>query len=250
MSTKLDLVNDCYSQLRISGLTVDPTPSDLQLALYRMERMMAELYEQREINIGYNFTEYPALGDQSGISLGSFLMVSSNTAVRLAQDFGKDVAPTLARTAAAAMSGVSGQSALNNMRQIQPPFRMPLGNGNTFRWLFWNRYAVPVANAPVGAATNYMLQGETLSFTEDFSAWLQGATIVSYEILVDPLLTIVTDSNDSPLISYTLTAPVQPATTNGPYQLVLISVTDSRGLTDIRLVNFQVATPPDVGSNT
>lgn len=249
MSTKLDLVNDTYSQLRISGLTVDPNPSELQLALYRMEQMMAELYEQRGLNIGYNFQESPALGQESGVSMGNFLMVTTNLALRLVPDFGKQVPGQLMSQAAASLSGAIGVSAARNLRQIQPPFRMPLGNGNTFRWLFWNRYSVPVSEAPAGSATNNMLQGETLAFREDYSAWLEGASIVSYDILVDPLLTLDSSANNSPIIDYTLTAPVQPAVTTGPWQLVLISVTDSRGLTDIRLINFNVVTPPNVGNN-
>lgn len=243
---KLDLVNDTYSQMRISGLTVQPSPSDLQLCLYRMEYMLAELYEQRGLNIGYNFEENPSLASEAGIAPGNFLFVATNTALRLVPDFGKEVGQRLQMAADASLSGAIAVSARNNMRQIQPSYRMPLGNGNTFRWLFWNRYSVPVVNAPTGPGTGYLFQGETLQFKEDFTAWLSGATISSYEILVDPLLTLDSDSESNGIITYTLSAPVQPALTAGPWQIVLISVTDSRGLTDIRLINFQVTTPPQV----
>lgn len=253
MSTKLDLVNDAYSQLRISGLTVQPSPSNLQLALYRMERMMAELYEMKGLNIQYNFQEFPSLADLAGVTLGYFQMISTNLALRLIPDFKTPdaaISPALASAASASMSGAIGVSVRNNMRMVQPSMRMPLGNGNTFRWLFWNRYSVPVPNAPTGASTNYILQGETFDYREDFSAWLGENTIASYEILVDPLLTLdsSSDAND-PIIDYRITAPIQPTSINGPWQIVLISVTDSIGRTDIRLINFQVTTPPQVGDN-
>lgn len=246
MTTKAQMVNDAYSQLRISGLTVNPSPSDLVLALYRMEQMMAELYEQRGLNIGYNFTDPPNLNDLAGITLGYFQTIATNLGVRLCPDFGKEPPGVLMSQASSSMSGAIAVSAQRNMRPQQPPRRMPAGNGNTFRWLFWNRYMVPVVNAPVGSATNYMLQGETLDYREDFTAWLNGATIASYEILVDPLLTLDSDSESAGIISYTLTAPIQPAATQGPYQIVLISVTDSTGRTEIRLINFSVSTPPVV----
>jgi len=40
---KVDRLSAAYSKLRISGLTVDPNPSDLELALNELENMMAEL---------------------------------------------------------------------------------------------------------------------------------------------------------------------------------------------------------------
>jgi hypothetical protein len=250
---KVDIVNDCFSQLRISGLTVQPSPSNMQLALYRMEYLMYELYEQKSLNINYNFQESPSLADEAGITPGYFLMLASNVALRLVPDFGKDsntpISQHLINAAGASMSGAIGISVRNNMRQIQPPRRMPMGNGNTFRWMFWNRYSVPVPNAPTGAATNYITQGETQDYREDFSAWLGENTIASYEILVDPLLTLDSSSNNDPIISYRVSAPTQPASINGPWQIVLISVTDSIGRVDIRLINFQVSTPPDVGNN-
>jgi hypothetical protein len=249
MSRKLDLVNDAYSLLRISGLTVDPSPSDLQLALYRMERMMAELYEQRGLNVDYNFQETPALSQQSGLSWGTFPMVAAQTAIRLCPDFGKSASAELVAMASAGLSGALGQSVMRNMREQQPPRRMPAGNGNSFGWMVWTRYMQPVANAPVGAATNYILQGETLDYREDFTAWLGTATIASYTITVDPLLTLVSDSEADGVISYRLTAPTDPVQTSGPYQLVLIEVTDSSGRVELRLINFEVTTPPDVGSD-
>ncbi len=39
---KVDILNDAYSKIRISGLTVTPTPPDLELSLNRLESMMSE----------------------------------------------------------------------------------------------------------------------------------------------------------------------------------------------------------------
>src|SRR5690606_20061168 len=104
--------------------------------------------------------------------------------------------------ASSSMGGAIAVSAQRNMREQQPPYRMPAGNGNTSRWLFWNRYMQPVVNAPTGAATNNIIQGETQDYREDFSAWLQEADISSFSILADPLLTLVTSSSTDKVIEY------------------------------------------------
>ena len=53
---KADIIADAYSQMRISGLTVEPTPEDLELALVRLENMGAE-FESRKMSAGYVLEE-------------------------------------------------------------------------------------------------------------------------------------------------------------------------------------------------
>lgn len=248
MSTKAQTINNAYARLRISGLTSSPTPSDIVLALHRLETMMAEFYGQWSMNINYNFEDVPDVNSLTLVDLQYQNMMESNLAVRLAPDFGKEAPPLLTGQASQSFSGALGVVAQQNARQIQPPRRMPIGSGNTFRGLWWNRYAQPVPLAPVGPTTNYITQGETLDYREDFSAFLGSATISSYTIVADPLLTIDTSANATPEITYTITAPTSPTSTYGPYQLVQITITDSTGRVLIRLINFEVSTPPDVGS--
>ena len=69
---KVNIISDAYSKLRISGLTVLPTPEDLELALSRLESMMAEL-DVRGISIGYNFEDNPDPNSLTNIPRYSFL---------------------------------------------------------------------------------------------------------------------------------------------------------------------------------
>jgi hypothetical protein len=248
VSTKAQTINNAFTQLRISGLTVIPSPSDVVLGLYLLETMMAEYFGQWNLAINYNFEETPSVNSQTGVELAYQSMMDLNLAIRLIPAFDKQVPQTLVNLASVALSKAIGRVSSENMRMIQPSRRMPLGSGNTFRGVFWNRYAIPVPVPPVSASTNYILQGETLNYFEDFSAFLGTATIASYTIEADQLLTIVTSANADPRITYTITAPTQPPATYGPYQIVQITITDSLGRVEIRLINFGVATPPTVGS--
>lgn len=248
MSTKVQTINNAYTQLRISGLTVNPTPSNLVLGLNTLESMMAEFFGQWNLGINYNFEETPDLNSVTGVDLSYQYTMEANLAVRLIPPFNKEVPPKLELMASQSLSKAIGRWQSDNMRMIQPPRGMPVGSGNTFRGFYWNRFSIPVPTPPVSSATNYMLQGETLDYYEDFSAFLGTATIASYTIVADPLLTIDTSANDSPRITYTITAPAQPPATYGPYQLVQINIVDSTGRELIRLINFGVTTPPTVGS--
>ncbi len=246
MSTKAQTINNAYTQLRISGLTVNPTPANLQLGLYLLETMMAEFYENQALNVGYKFEQTPDLNSLTGVSLGNQNMMDFNLAVRLIPSINKDVPPELKSQADVSFSRSLGMSVQNNMRMIQPPRRMPVGSGVTFRGVFWNRFSLPVPVPPVEAATNYILQGEQFNYTEDFSVFLGTATIASWEIASNPLLTIVDASQSGSIISYTILAPTSPPATYGPFQQVKITITDSLGRVEIRLINFGVSTPPVV----
>ena len=248
MSTKAEIIAGAYSQLRISGITVQPRPSDLALALQRLENMMAELQGTRNFTVNYNFEETPNINSVTGVIDAYRNMMETNLAIRLIPDFNKEVPQALAMQAMQSMSSAIGMVAQENARFIQPSRRMPVGSGNTYRGIFWNRYSIPAQIAPVTPDTKTMYQGETLDFFEDFSAFLGTATISSFTIEADPLLTINSSAINGPRVDYNVSAPVSSSTANGPYQLINITITDSTGRVYIRLVNFNVITPPNVGN--
>ena len=56
--TKGDIINRAFSALRISGITADPSPEDLELALGKLENMAAEL-AGRNIHTNFAFEDDP-----------------------------------------------------------------------------------------------------------------------------------------------------------------------------------------------
>jgi hypothetical protein len=248
MTTKAQVISGAYSQLRISGITVQPSPSDLALALSRLESMMAELQGTRNFTVNYNFEATPNINSTTNVIDAYRNMMETNLAIRLIPDFNKEVPQALAVQAMQSMSAAIGMVAQENARFVQPSRRMPVGSGNTFRGVFYNRFSIPFVTAPVTPDTKNIYQGETLDYFEDFSAFLGTATIASFTIEADPLITVNSSSISGARILYNITAPTGNTGSNGPYQLINITITDSTGRVYIRLINFNVITPPDVGS--
>lgn len=245
MSTKAEIVNAAYDEIRISGLTVNPSPSDLVDGLERLEDMMAEFQMNYNMALGYNFENSPNINSETGVTRNFNPMMKYCLATRLIPMFNKQVPPKLLQLESAAFSGAQGINAAMNMREVQPPRTMPRGSGNTFRGIdTWQRFMVPV-NLPPSAGDNKQIEeGETQTYQESFAAWLEGNTIASYTITADPRLTIDTSANADPLITYTVTAGT--STSYGPWQYVKITVTDSAGRVEIRLINFVIGEVPTV----
>ena len=128
MKTKIDLVNDCFSMLLRTGVTVDASPEDITLALNRLEDIMAEL-ESRNMITGYNFEDDPQPDSPSGLENWMNQAISLFLAKRVWPDFGpEDVNPALAVNATTAMSNLCAR--LANVRRVNYAERMPLGSGN------------------------------------------------------------------------------------------------------------------------
>src|SRR5947208_1804089 len=113
---KVDRIVDAYSRLRISGLTVIPNPSDLELALNRLESMMAQ-YASRGIEVGYNFEEEPDPNSDLNVPIQFWDIISTNLATKLVPDFNKDAAPALFAEASQSLSQASAICARNKLQQ-------------------------------------------------------------------------------------------------------------------------------------
>ena len=55
---KGDIINEAYALIRISGITSQPTPEELEKALDRLESMAEEFFG-RNINVNYAFEDEP-----------------------------------------------------------------------------------------------------------------------------------------------------------------------------------------------
>ena len=247
MPTKIDRVNDAYSQMRISGLTVTPSGSDVGVALDRLETMMSELEENRNLCLNYNFEEVPDANTFTGVRKSHRHMMATNLAVRLIPDFNKQVPQILIAQASQALTGSFGKSFADNMREIEPPRRMSIGSGNRRNGNWYRRYNNPEPLPPNDCATNQIAIDDINDYQESFLAYLEGETIASFVITADNGLTIISSSNDDPFISYRISA--QENTTNGVWQQVKIVITTSSGRIETRFISFEITTNLTVNSN-
>lgn len=237
---KVDIISDAYSQLRISGLTVQPTPEDLEIALMRLENMMAE-WESRNICTGYNFEDTPDPNSDLNVKRAYWHCLATNLAVRMVPDFNKEVNQVLFSQASASLSNLSGRVALDRLNQVQYPRRMARGSGNTLRYNRWARYYRNTFNTPNQCSTIDMFIGDIDDFVEHFDAYLDsGETIASYTITADPGLGIQSDSNNTPDINYRIKATA-PSADNATFgQLLTIVVTTSTGRVETRQTIFNL----------
>lgn len=236
--SKIEIVADAYSQLRISGLTVDPEPEDVELALRRLETMMADYAEARNICIGYNFEAVPNPGTPTGVSWSHKHMMATNLAVRLIPDFNKAVPQTLLDQASAAFSDTSAIAARQTTQQVNYPRRMPRGGANSLRLNRWQRYFREEQLPPNECATKTLIRGEIEDFQESFLAYLGAEDIQSVTTQLSPGISLVSISNNAKVVSYRIQA-VDNATT-GSYQQMSLTITTSTGRIENRLINFLI----------
>lgn len=243
---KVDRITAAYSKLRISGLTVLPNPSDLELALNELENMMAEL-ASRGIEVGYNFEEQPDPNSDLNVPIEFWNMIATNLATRLIPDFNKEASPVLFAQASQSLSQASGVCARNRIRQVQYPARQPVGSGNRI-YARWQRFYSDIGGlAPNVPSTLFIMQGETNDFKESFAAYLRTDEFIdSFEVTADTGLIVVSSVFLEGVIDYRLTAPVDLAANS--WQQVKIKVTTTEGRVEIRIINFQVMPNVVVGN--
>jgi len=233
---KIDIIKDAYSQMRISGLTVQPTPEDLELALNRLENMAAE-WEARSIKVGYNFEDEPDPNSESLLARSAWNAFATNLGSRLLNDFGKSGTPSsqgLMTQARQSLSALSGVAARNILNQVQYPNRQPVGSGNR-----WNRWYKFYRTQPVSQSVTALIEGDVADFTEHFDSWLnlqEGEAIASYTIMASSSRIIIeSDSNTETDVVYRLKA-------ESPSNLeqVTIVVTSTAGRIITRARHFEI----------
>lgn len=232
MQTKIDVINDAFSQLRISGLTAAPSPEDVSLALVRLESMMAELPD-----VGYRFEAVPDANSETGVNRNYWIMMASNLAVRLVADYNKQPPQVLLLQAEQSLSGAIARLAAESMRQVQYPNRQPIGSGNDISTAFFRRFYADSEVAPDNAIR--LAAGDVDDFTEDYAAYLKDAEIISsYVITPDDGITIVSDSNTDTVISYRVS--VSADSQSGAVAGITIKMTTDTGRVTNRTVSIEI----------
>lgn len=244
MTTKADIINRAFEDLRISGLTVSQGPQGNVWGLYRLEDMMAELWQGRNFNVNYNFEQTPDINSDTGVDQAFNPMMAANLAIRLVPLYNKQIPPQLDMLAKGTSTSAFNIVSRMNTQPVLPSWRMPRGSGNTIKEPTWQRFMRPVQYPPTLPNKETIWVGEIQDYESDFSAWLGTNTISSFSIAVDPGLLLVSSSSSGGVITYTVQGQNYPAA--GVWNYLQITVTDSAGRVNIRFVNFEVLSPPEV----
>ena len=238
--TKSDIVNAAFSEIRISGLTNNPTPSQKQAALDSLESIAYE-FQSRNICINYNFTENPDLSDLTNTPPFARQALICSLAIRLAASFGKNIPDSLRLQTRQSVSTLSSATAVINMQSY--PRRMPIGSGNTFRGRrfqkFYNNY-----NSTSLCADREMNVGDIDDFVESWTSYLDaGESIELVDITTDPNIALIHHSHD--LTSVTIRIGALNSNNhiklNGIYS-VKISVVTTLGRRDTKMLNIKINT--------
>ena len=236
-TTKGDIVNLAYSLMEISGLTVTAGPEDLELALDRLESMMAE-FLIKTIDVGYYFENEPDLATPHNIDYALTYPVGCNLAVRLCPDFGKTPNPVLLAMQKSGYSVLLGVT--TSVSHTNYPSRMPVGSGNRLHSSF-NQFFTGSEYIQETPKTYKMYMGDKNIFTENFNSWLRdGETLAAASVTADTGLTISAIATSSPLVTYTVAAAGSSDYILEETLQVKIAVTSSLGRILNRLINFRL----------
>lgn len=240
---KIDVIKDAYAKIRISGLTLDPTPEATTVALEQLEGMMAEL-EATSMNINYQFEEEPDPNTDTGVRLEHKQMMSSNVAMRVVSNFGKEIPLSLEKQANQSLSNSNSIVAAAQITQVQYPDRMARGSGNTVKWNRWFRYFNSEITPPTDS--NIIVRGDTRDYQEFYTAFLINSDfIASFTIQADTGLTLISSSNSDTTVSYRLNADIDKDTMS--FRQVKIIITTDQGKVLTRLIDFNIRDNDTVG---
>lgn len=237
MSTKGDIVKGMFSKLRISGITLIPSPDLDAEALNVMEDMMAELFE-RDMCMGYLFEDVPDPASEVGIKRGFENMIKTNLAMRLAANYGKTPSGTLAFDASQAMSNCQGRLLVDSTRQQEYPSRMPIGSGNQRITNQFYRYYGASTTPPVSCDTPQIAIDEINDYIERYHAYLGAEVISTFTIDSTRGLVIQSSSNTDDKVLYRIKAV--SGSELGVLQQVIIKITTDTGRIESRIVNFEL----------
>lgn len=235
MTTKIEIVNAAYSRARISGLTVNPTPEDISLALRRLENMAAQ-WEAQDICTGYNFEDEPESNSVHNIPRKWWNAYESNLAGRILSDFGKAPNPMLVNEMRGSFSMLNSQT--STPAEVLPSRRQPIGSGN--RWNNHKKYYHTVPVKAKDCEVNTMYVDDVNDYIEQFDSFVDfGETVASFTVEADTGLTIVSSSLTSPDVSYRIKA-VGTDSSSDNFLRVKIVATMSTGRIETRFANFEV----------
>lgn len=201
-TTKNDIILGAYSELRISGITMIPTPSMLSKALIRLESIIAELHDIWNINLPYNFEDEPDFGSPHNLPRGLWNATEVYLAFTLATDYGKQIPVTLAARLKGAVGALFKYSAA--APKVDYPSRMPAGKLACIS----SMATIPAyEDTPTKSSIVTMFIGERRGFIESFLTEMDGTEVIaSFVTEIDSQLTLNSSSNTDYTVEYDITA--------------------------------------------
>lgn len=235
---KGEFVNRAYSFMRISGITKQPSPEEIELAVQTLEDMASE-WEASNICTGYNFEDEPDANSKHGVERKYWLAYQLSLASILLIDKGKSLTAELSRKQSGSYSNMVTLTAANNIQRVYPSNSMPVGSGNERVSHRLSRfYNLPEQPEP-GCDENRMVISSIDDFAEKFNAYLTDSeSIDSFEIEADSGLTIVSSSIDDTNINYRVEATGGSSNETTGTQYVKITMTTDAGRVETRLITF------------
>lgn len=189
MITKGSLINGAYSLMRISGLTVDPTPEDMTAGLQVADDYAAQLKEDgldlqwlQPVNYGQSDPS-----DTSNLTQGMAGPFKKLLVRELVSFFGKEVPNAIAITANEGMRALEQQ--IVSVPDSVFPGTLAFGSGNEWDYRDRKFYSEP----PINNDALYVRRNDVRTTPVDFTQWLAGDTIQSAVWEVDT--TAVTIAN-------------------------------------------------------
>lgn len=234
MITKNDVVLEALEELRISGLTVTPSPEEIVSAIKRLDNMVLG-WQNKGLCLGYIPVDESGIDPEqnSGLLESDKHAVVINLAKSLCPMYGAPLHPDTRAEAKASYLGLFSSEL--TMKESNP--YMPNGSGKSFGYYCANSFQPQENAAPQDCETKDIKVGEIGFYTHDFNRYLdelEGDTITSYVIEDGEGVSILGSSEDSGIITMQakgLTVGLAP---------ILITITTSSGRVNPETINFNV----------
>jgi hypothetical protein len=179
MPKKIDLVNGAYQLIRISGLTVNAVPEEIEIGVQVADDLAGEL--STKLNTGY--IQPVAYGDSdpsdySGLTSQTAGPFKKLLAMELVDFFGKQIPVSLKLNADKGLRAL--EQLLVVVLPMQNPGTLPIGSGN--EWGYRGDKFYPEPTSDDGADYKYIT--DVFQLPIDWNPWLAGLhdlSTVTYE---------------------------------------------------------------------
>jgi len=227
MPKKIDVVNGMYKLIRISGLTSQAIPEEIETALQVADDLAGEI--QSTLNLGWiQPLEYGTSDpdDYSGLDAQTVGPFKKLLALEVVDYFGKVAPITLHKNADKGMRSL--EQLLVNVKPSQNPGTLPLGSGNDYDYRSDRFYPEPISDD--GAI--YKNTSDVFQLPIDWTAWLAGIfdlSTVTYE--ADAGITLTNEAIDENVSVVTVSF-----TTQGQFTLCARATNSNGDVTNEKVI--------------